>query len=163
MILTHIWPGREHLATPEMQVCLPGGVMLLHFCDELLLILILLEHKCIPATYCCDGASHGDFPGWRTASLRVATGLHQSSYLLCTFFACMTVGTHIRSNSGPWGCRYAVSTIIGHMHSARICTRKASWGEQGTPVPGEHVHAPLVADILVRAPSARGLRVYFAN
>jgi len=73
---------------------------------------------------------------------RVATDLHQPSYLLCTFFACIAVGTHIRSNTGSSGCRYALSTSIGQTHSSCICTRKASWGEQGTS--SRRVHTTLL-------------------
>ena len=190
----HMWPFREHLATPECKsVCrtesccctfltnrkfnlniagaqLHSGLLLLWWTRRVRLLWWTLRVRLLWWTrqvrllwwmrrvrllwwtrrvrllWWTRRAEGGDSPGWRTASLRVATGLHQPSYMLCTFFACMTVGTHVRSNTGPWGCRYAVSTNIGHMRSSCICTRKASWGEQGTS--SRKVHTILLREEL---------------
>ena len=94
--------------------------MLLHVCDEQEVKFIVTEAQLHSDHLLLwwRVARREHRKGWWTASLRVATGLEQPSYLLCFFFACMTVGTHIRSNTG--GCRYAVSTSIEHTHSSYI-------------------------------------------
>ena len=102
----HTGPSRLKWRCREIRVRFPSGVMLCIFAMSRKLNSISLQHNFIPATCCCGDASRGEgthYPGLRTEiqsckvsaplsrpplqARAIATGLHQPSYLLCTFFA----------------------------------------------------------------------------
>jgi len=116
--------------------------------------LISLEHICIPATCCCDDVSRGEGTtrvGERQRDselqslspvepppLQAQGELQQActSHLTCFALICMHDSGHthqVKLRILRMQVYIAhLSTSIGHMRSSYICTRKASWGEQGT-------------------------------
>jgi hypothetical protein len=132
---TGIWT--RHFATPRMQVRFLSRVMLLHVCNKqgVKLNITGVQLHSGHLLLWWRVARREQCPGWRTASFRGTAGLHQLSYLCALHIHWMRDSGHIQQvkHMTLW-----MQVCSEHTHSSSICTRKASWGEQGSSSRREH-------------------------